>query len=142
MTSRNFSSNFQNILSLSVIIIVKVFYVIKILRGELKNTMGFIIIQPFVLYVDGCVIFAYRLICLPLQMWCWHFLMFRFFLFLKISWISYIFRIMFRNQYDSDVTIWSPQGRLHQVYHWRFSFVSFVQSSWGNLIHASPSCGP
>jgi 20S proteasome subunit alpha 6 len=23
--------------------------------------------------------------------------------------------IMFRNQYDSDVTIWSPQGRLHQV---------------------------
>jgi hypothetical protein len=23
---------------------------------------------------------------------------------------------MFRNQYDSDVTIWSPQGRLHQVF--------------------------
>ena len=23
--------------------------------------------------------------------------------------------IMFRNQYDSDVTTWSPQGRLHQV---------------------------
>jgi 20S proteasome subunit alpha 6 len=23
--------------------------------------------------------------------------------------------VMFRNQYDSDVTIWSPQGRLHQV---------------------------
>ena len=22
---------------------------------------------------------------------------------------------MFRNQYDSDVTTWSPQGRLHQV---------------------------
>jgi 20S proteasome subunit alpha 6 len=22
---------------------------------------------------------------------------------------------MFRNQYDNDVTIWSPQGRLHQV---------------------------
>ncbi len=22
---------------------------------------------------------------------------------------------MFRNQYDSDVTIWSPQGRLHQA---------------------------
>jgi len=22
---------------------------------------------------------------------------------------------MFRNQYDSDVTVWSPQGRLHQV---------------------------
>jgi len=21
----------------------------------------------------------------------------------------------FRNQYDSDVTVWSPQGRLHQV---------------------------
>ena len=23
--------------------------------------------------------------------------------------------IQFRNQYDSDVTTWSPQGRLHQV---------------------------
>ncbi|XP_047004179.1 proteasome subunit alpha type-1 [Schistocerca americana] len=23
--------------------------------------------------------------------------------------------MMFRNQYDSDVTVWSPQGRLHQV---------------------------
>jgi len=23
--------------------------------------------------------------------------------------------IMFRNQYDTDVTVWSPQGRLHQV---------------------------
>ena len=22
---------------------------------------------------------------------------------------------MFRNQYDTDVTTWSPQGRLHQV---------------------------
>lgn len=22
---------------------------------------------------------------------------------------------MFRNQYDNDVTVWSPQGRLHQV---------------------------
>lgn len=22
---------------------------------------------------------------------------------------------MFRNQYDSDVTVWSPQGRIHQV---------------------------
>lgn len=22
---------------------------------------------------------------------------------------------MFRNQYDTDVTVWSPQGRLHQV---------------------------
>jgi 20S proteasome alpha/beta subunit len=22
---------------------------------------------------------------------------------------------MFRNQYDTDVTMWSPQGRLHQV---------------------------
>jgi hypothetical protein len=24
-------------------------------------------------------------------------------------------RKMFRNQYDTDVTVWSPQGRLHQV---------------------------
>ncbi|CAG2063563.1 unnamed protein product, partial [Timema podura] len=23
--------------------------------------------------------------------------------------------LLFRNQYDSDVTVWSPQGRLHQV---------------------------
>lgn len=23
--------------------------------------------------------------------------------------------LQFRNQYDSDVTVWSPQGRLHQV---------------------------
>lgn len=22
---------------------------------------------------------------------------------------------MFRNQYDTDVTVWSPQGRLHQL---------------------------
>lgn len=22
---------------------------------------------------------------------------------------------MYRNQYDNDVTVWSPQGRLHQV---------------------------
>ena len=22
---------------------------------------------------------------------------------------------MFRNQYDTDVTVWNPQGRLHQV---------------------------
>ena len=22
---------------------------------------------------------------------------------------------MFTNQYDTDVTVWSPQGRLHQV---------------------------
>ena len=22
---------------------------------------------------------------------------------------------MFRNNYDTDVTVWSPQGRLHQV---------------------------
>ena len=33
----------------------------------------------------------------------------------------YIFKLFiffffqFRNQYDSDVTVWSPQGRLHQV---------------------------
>ena len=25
------------------------------------------------------------------------------------------FEFQFRNQYDSDVTTWSPQGRLHQV---------------------------
>jgi 20S proteasome subunit alpha 6 len=25
------------------------------------------------------------------------------------------FSFQFRNQYDSDVTVWSPQGRLHQV---------------------------
>ncbi len=24
-------------------------------------------------------------------------------------------RFQFRNQYDNDVTVWSPQGRLHQV---------------------------
>lgn len=24
--------------------------------------------------------------------------------------------LQFRNQYDSDVTVWSPQGRLHQVH--------------------------
>ena len=29
---------------------------------------------------------------------------------------------MFRNQYDSDVTIWSPQGRLHQV----LSFIKII----------------
>lgn len=27
----------------------------------------------------------------------------------------FLFEIMFRNQYDNDVTVWSPQGRLHQV---------------------------
>lgn len=27
--------------------------------------------------------------------------------------LHYLFQ--FRNQYDSDVTVWSPQGRLHQV---------------------------
>lgn len=26
-----------------------------------------------------------------------------------------IFLFQFRNQYDSDVTVWSPQGRIHQV---------------------------
>jgi 20S proteasome subunit alpha 6 len=25
------------------------------------------------------------------------------------------FSLQFRNQYDSDVTVWSPQGRIHQV---------------------------
>ena len=34
---------------------------------------------------------------------------------------------MFRNQYDSDVTIWSPQGRLHQVQ--RFSESTLVLKS-------------
>lgn len=23
--------------------------------------------------------------------------------------------LQFRNQYDNDVTVWSPQGRIHQV---------------------------
>ena len=27
----------------------------------------------------------------------------------------HFFYFQFRNQYDSDVTTWSPQGRLHQV---------------------------
>lgn len=27
----------------------------------------------------------------------------------------FIYFFQFRNQYDSDVTVWSPQGRLHQV---------------------------
>lgn len=26
-----------------------------------------------------------------------------------------LYSFQFRNQYDSDVTVWSPQGRLHQV---------------------------
>jgi 20S proteasome subunit alpha 6 len=26
-----------------------------------------------------------------------------------------LFIFQFRNQYDSDVTVWSPQGRIHQV---------------------------
>lgn len=34
------------------------------------------------------------------------------FTFFKIT--TYII-LQFRNQYDSDVTVWSPQGRLHQV---------------------------
>ena len=29
--------------------------------------------------------------------------------------INYSFELQFRNQYDSDVTTWSPDGRLHQV---------------------------
>ena len=34
--------------------------------------------------------------------------------------ISFAFNLicsvaMFRNQYDTDVTVWSPQGRFHQV---------------------------
>lgn len=29
--------------------------------------------------------------------------------------IYHLFILQFRNQYDSDVTVWSPQGRLHQV---------------------------
>merc|ERR1712048_408767 len=34
--------------------------------------------------------------------------------YIKYFFISSTF-IMFRNQYDNDVTTWSPQGRLHQV---------------------------
>jgi 20S proteasome subunit alpha 6 len=26
-----------------------------------------------------------------------------------------IYDVQFRNQYDSDITTWSPQGRLHQI---------------------------
>ena len=33
----------------------------------------------------------------------------------KIKFTSLITFLQFRNQYDSDVTTWSPQGRLHQV---------------------------
>lgn len=31
--------------------------------------------------------------------------------------LSFMVNVLFqfRNQYDSDVTVWSPQGRLHQV---------------------------
>jgi hypothetical protein len=38
---------------------------------------------------------------------------------------------MFRNQYDTDVTTWSPQGRLHQVYQRKVqsaSFLSLIQN--------------
>ena len=33
---------------------------------------------------------------------------------------------MFRNQYDTDVTVWSPEGRLLQV-----KFMRFVRNSLG-----------
>lgn len=26
-----------------------------------------------------------------------------------------LFLVQYRNQYDSDVSIWSPQGRIHQI---------------------------
>ena len=32
-----------------------------------------------------------------------------------VFWQNYILSLQFRNQYDNDVTTWSPQGRLHQV---------------------------
>ena len=31
------------------------------------------------------------------------------------NWTIFFFFFQFRNQYDNDVTTWSPQGRLHQV---------------------------
>jgi Proteasome subunit A N-terminal signature len=35
---------------------------------------------------------------------------------------------MFRNQYDTDVTVWSPEGRLLQV---RFRFSSHIKCKDG-----------
>jgi 20S proteasome alpha/beta subunit len=33
----------------------------------------------------------------------------------RYKYLNILLNFQFRNQYDSDVTVWSPQGRLHQV---------------------------
>ena len=34
---------------------------------------------------------------------------------------------MYRNQYDNDVTIWSPQGRIHQI---EYAMEAVKQVNW------------
>lgn len=34
---------------------------------------------------------------------------------MQVVQFKFLYLPQFRNQYDSDVTVWSPQGRLHQV---------------------------
>ena len=54
---------------------------------------------------------------------------------------------MFRNQYDSDVTIWSPQGRLHQVGEGsgQISRIGRVRNDWfpleGRVRHGGCEAG-